>query len=71
MHDAMARAEQLAGLAGVKLTAPTSIVEASSGQAPQYDVRFSMAADNSSPVSGGQLAVQVSVSVTYAIAAEE
>ncbi len=72
MHDAMGRAEQLASLAGVKLTAPTSIVEASSGgQAPQYDVRYSMAANSSSSVSGGQLAVQVSVTVTYAIAAGE
>ena len=65
--DAAAKAEQLAGLAGVSLGGVTSISETGAGLDGSYaaGARFEMAA--LSAVEGGQLAVSVTVSVAYAI----
>lgn len=68
MRDAKARAEQLAQLAGVALGRPVSIEETST---PLRTVAPAMAsarlAGGGAPVEGGQLAVQVAVTVRYAI----
>jgi|JRYE01.1.fsa_nt_gb uncharacterized protein YggE len=67
MADARAKAEQLADLAGVTLGAVTAITEAGASQPNGYPMaaRFEMSAMSS--VEGGQLAVTVTVTLTYAI----
>ncbi len=68
MADAHARASQLAELAGVSLGAPV-FVEETSYNAPQVVARaqeFAMVA-GAPPVEGGELAVNVTVRVVYAI----
>lgn len=69
MRDAEAKASQLAELAGVRLGAAISISESSpGGVGPQYEARYSaMGAGGGAPVSGGQLVVEVDVSVVYDI----
>jgi uncharacterized protein len=71
MADAKARADQLAQAAGVTLGAPVTITELSGGVIPYpHDVRAEdMAASGGAavPVSGGQVSVQLHVTVTYAI----
>jgi uncharacterized protein YggE len=67
MADARAKAEQLAELAGVSLGAVTAISEPSLVQGMPYPMgaRFEMAALSS--VEGGQLAVSITITVSYAI----
>jgi uncharacterized protein YggE len=68
--DARSKAEQLAGLAGVTLGAPTSIVETSS--APPIPVQFdeaalSVAADTGTPIAPGTQQVAVTLTVVYSL----
>lgn len=65
MHDAEARAAQLADLAGVTLGRAVSIEESTSNAGPPVPMLRAQAA--AAPVEGGQLAVQVQVTVRYAI----
>ena len=70
MADARARAEQLAKAAGVTLDTPLSISEnISGGPVPYYAARDSAAVAQSAPVpvQGGQIQVQLQVSVVYII----
>jgi uncharacterized protein YggE len=68
MADAQERAQQLAQLAGVSLGAPTYIEETSyNAPMPMADAQYSRMA--SAPIQGGQLGVNVTVRVTYAIGA--
>ncbi len=71
MADAKARADQLAQAAGVTLDKPMTITEFTSGPIPYpVDVRaMDVAAQGGSavPVSGGQVQVQLQVTVTYII----
>lgn len=67
MADARATAEQLAAAAGVELGPPLSIAE-SGGFSPAPAVAFRQMAMEAAPVAGGQLEIQVEVSVVYAIA---
>lgn len=68
MHDARARAEQLAGLAGRQLGPVQEVVEGTSGGPPvPVDGRmFALAAAPAVPVSGGQLEVTARVVVRWA-----
>lgn len=68
MADAHARATQLAELAGVTLGAPT-YVEETSYNAPQAAASVQYARMAGSPVESGELAVNVTVKVVYAIQA--
>ena len=70
MNDARTRAEQLAKAAGVSVGEVMSISESVSGPQPIfYGREVAMAADGSSsvPVEGGEVSVQIQVSVTYSI----
>lgn len=68
MGDAKARARQLASLAGVTLGRPVSIDETTSTPSPPAPVaRLQAAAVPSVPVESGQLAVEVQVTVRYAM----
>ncbi|MFQ5879950.1 MAG: SIMPL domain-containing protein [Dehalococcoidia bacterium] len=69
MADAVAKAEQLASLAGVGLGKPTFISE-SGGFAPPpvfFRAADELGAPASTPISPGELEVVVTVQVTYAI----
>lgn len=66
MRDAEARAEQLASLAGVTLGRPLRIEESVSNPSPPTPMLRAQAVA-AAPVEAGQLAVQVRVSVRYAI----
>ena len=68
MQDALAKAQQLADLAGVTLGPVVMISDTSGGGGPAMPVeaRYSVA-DASVPVSGGQLSVSISVAVRYGI----
>lgn len=68
--DAEAKAQQLAGLAGVELGAPVAIVESVNPSPPvvpfaAFDVAQEAAA---TPIESGQLAVTVTINVQYSIA---
>lgn len=69
--NALARAEQLAGLTGVTLGAPTIIVEdvEAGSPSPRFDmaVAYGMGGSGAAPVESGQLNVTVQVRVTYSI----
>lgn len=71
MADAKARADQLAQAAGVTLDKPMTITEFTSGPIPYpVDVRAADVAvqgGSAVPVSGGQVQVQLQVTVTYII----
>jgi len=68
MHDARSRAEQLAALAGVTLGRSVSIQESTSNPSPPVPmVRLQAAAAAAAPVEGGQLSVEVHVTVRYAM----
>lgn len=68
MQDAKDRAEQLAALAGVKLGAPLAISEGSAyGAAPMFDMRYNAAMSGGGAVADGQLAIQVTVAITYGL----
>ena len=69
MADAHARAAQLAELSGVTLGAPLFVEETSyAAPLPAATLQYSCAVD--SPVESGQLGVNVTVRVVYAIAAD-
>jgi uncharacterized protein YggE len=67
--DAHARAEQLAAAAGVSLDVPLSISESYNTVQPVYAARDMLAgaAAESVPVQGGQIQVNLQVSITYTI----
>jgi len=68
MNDAKERAQQLASLAGVTLGRPLSIQESTANPTPPVPMaRLQAASVPSAPVEGGQLAVEVQVSVRYGI----
>ena len=72
MADAKAKAEQLAGLAGVKLGKATYVAEGSSGSAysiPQPRIAFDMAAGMAveTSISPGEMEVGLTVQVAYSI----
>lgn len=68
MQDAQARAQQLASLAGVTLGRPVSIEESTSGVTPPVAMAAVRGAGGGgAPVEGGQLAVEVQVTVRYAM----
>ncbi len=70
MDDALARAQELAALAGLTLGSPVHIEETSyNAPMPAATMDFSRAVG--SPVESGQLAVNVTVRVTYALAPSE
>ncbi len=69
MADAATKAEELAELAGVRLGRATFISESSAGQ-PPVPVRAEMAAmfaDESTPISPGEVEIRVTVQVVYEI----
>lgn len=71
MADARTRAEQLAQLAGVQLGEVVSVVEGGNVSLPMFSADFSARAvggGGNIPVSGGSLAVNVSLQVVFAIA---
>ena len=68
--DANAKAEQLAGLAGVILGDPTSIVETFSSPPVPYafdEAALSVAADTATPIVPGTQEVAVTLSVVYSL----
>ncbi len=68
MQDARSRAEQLASLAGATLGRPVSIAESTSAPSmPVPMLRAQAMGGPAAPVQGGQLAVQVRVTVRYAL----
>ncbi|HEU4759565.1 MAG TPA: SIMPL domain-containing protein [Dehalococcoidia bacterium] len=69
MGDAAAKAKQLAELGGVSLGKPITISESSSAPPPPvfFDRAAGAAEAPATPIEPGQLQVQVSVQVTYAI----
>ncbi len=66
-NDAKAKAEQLAGLAGVTLGAPLTISESVGSFPPPVFAYESVAADVATPIQPGQESVTVDLSVTFAI----
>ncbi len=64
--NAKARAESLARLAGVSVGDVMSISEVAGGSVPVYD-SFKGMGSSGTPIEAGQLEVQTSVQVTYAI----
>lgn len=70
--EARARAAELARLNGATLGAPTAIIEGAPNDfGYPVDARFSAVADGrGSSVSAGQLAVQVNVTITFALLSE-
>ncbi|MEE8384448.1 MAG: SIMPL domain-containing protein [Dehalococcoidia bacterium] len=68
MADAKTKAEDLAKLAGVDLGRPITISESSAGgQPPVFFAGAEAAMDIETPISPGQLEINVTVQVTYAI----
>jgi uncharacterized protein YggE len=67
MHDARAKAQQLADLAGVTLGRPLTIDESSSPVASPAGTMAAVRVGAGSPVQAGQLAVWAAVDVRYAI----
>ncbi len=70
MADAKAKAEQMAGLAGVKLGKPTYITESSylpTTPAPVLRAEVVPAPAPQTPISAGQLTITVNVQVVYPI----
>jgi uncharacterized protein YggE len=68
--DARTKAEQLAGLAGVTLGSPTSIVETFSAPptpTPFNEATLSVAADSATPIAPGTQQVAVTISVVYSL----
>jgi len=65
--DAKARAESLAKLAGVAVGEVMSISEVGNGSVPVYYDSLKGMGSSSTPIEAGQLEVQTSVQVTYAI----
>ena len=71
--DAQSKAEQLASLAGATLGPAVSISESGSGGDPFYNRGVMATADSmgEAPVSGGQLAVTVTVSASFLLYGQE
>jgi hypothetical protein len=69
MDDAIAKAEQLAELAGIELGKPTYISEWSSSPVSSRDIYYGEAvpAPVETPISPGELELTISVQVAYAI----
>ncbi len=69
MADAVARAEQLAELGGVRLGKPTFISESSSPVAPPVPLAFeaALSLDVSTPISPGDIDITITVQVVYSI----
>ena len=69
VKDAQSKAEQLASLAGVTLGPVSNVSESGGFGGDFYETRGMMAEPTSAPVSGGQLAVTVTVSARFSISA--
>lgn len=68
-HDARSKAEQLAGLAGVTLGAPTAISETFGAPVPIQRHRMQALAESAAmtPIEAGQLDVSITIQVTFGL----
>ena len=67
MKDARAKATQLASLAGVSLGQVVSIQDSDTGGPIPVRATSAAAAAEATPIEGGQLEIQTTVRVTWAI----